>query len=81
MARTGRKKPGLRVLVWLGVLLAALTAVLAGGTIAGQASWSPKLALDLEGHMGYPVDVECALSFPRPIHFRGFECFELRVRR
>ena len=49
MARTGRKKPGLRVLVWLGVLLAALTAVLAGGTIAGQASWAPKLALDLEG--------------------------------
>ncbi|TQJ61087.1 preprotein translocase subunit SecD [Arthrobacter sp. SLBN-83] len=49
MARTGRNKPGLRVLVWLGVLLAALTAVLAGGTIAGQASWAPKLALDLEG--------------------------------
>lgn len=49
MARTGRKKPGLRVLVWLGVILAVLTAVLAGGTIAGQASWAPKLALDLEG--------------------------------
>ncbi|MDP9887890.1 protein translocase subunit SecD [Pseudarthrobacter enclensis] len=49
MARTGRKKPGLRVLVWLGVLLAALTAVLAGGTAVGQASWAPKLALDLEG--------------------------------
>ncbi|HAP91681.1 MAG TPA: protein translocase subunit SecD, partial [Arthrobacter bacterium] len=49
MARTGPKKAGLRVLVWLGVVLAALTAVLAAGTIAGQASWSPKLALDLEG--------------------------------
>ena len=49
MARTGPKKPGLRVLVWLGVLLATLTAVLAGGTLAGQASWAPKLALDLEG--------------------------------
>ncbi|ADX73188.1 protein translocase subunit SecD [Pseudarthrobacter phenanthrenivorans] len=49
MARTGPKKPGLRVLVWLGVILAALTAVLAGGTLAGQASWAPKLALDLEG--------------------------------
>ncbi|HSU46409.1 MAG TPA: protein translocase subunit SecD [Arthrobacter sp.] len=49
MARTGRKKPGLRVLVWLGVILAALTAVLAGGIVAGQASWAPKLALDLEG--------------------------------
>jgi preprotein translocase subunit SecD len=37
------------VLVWLGVILAVLTAVLAGGTMAGQASWAPKLALDLEG--------------------------------
>jgi preprotein translocase subunit SecD len=37
------------MLVWLGVLIAAMTAVLAGGTIAGQASWTPKLALDLEG--------------------------------
>ena len=49
MARTGPKNSGLRVLVWLGVILAVLTAVLAGGTIAGQASWAPKLALDLEG--------------------------------
>ena len=49
MARTGRKKPCPRVLVWLGVLLAAMTAVLAGGTCPGQASWTPKLALDLEG--------------------------------
>src|SRR6478752_4203632 len=49
MARTGRKKPSLRVLVWLGVILAAMTAVLAGGTMSGVASWSPKLALDLEG--------------------------------
>jgi preprotein translocase subunit SecD len=37
------------VLVWLGVILAVMTAVLAGGSIAGQASWAPKLALDLEG--------------------------------
>lgn len=37
------------MLVWLGVLIAAMTAVLAGGTIAGQAGWAPKLALDLEG--------------------------------
>ena len=49
MARTGRNKPSLRVLVWLGVILAVLTAVLAGGTMAGKASWAPKLALDLEG--------------------------------
>ena len=37
------------MLVWLGVLIAAMTAVLAGGTMAGQAGWAPKLALDLEG--------------------------------
>lgn len=49
MARTGPKNSALRVLVWLGVILAVMTAVLAGGSIAGQASWAPKLALDLEG--------------------------------
>lgn len=49
MARTGPNNSGLRVLVWLGVMIAVLTAVLAGGTISGQASWAPKLALDLEG--------------------------------
>lgn len=49
MARSGPKHSGIRVLVWLGVVLAVLTAVLAGGTLAGQASWAPKLALDLEG--------------------------------
>jgi preprotein translocase subunit SecD len=37
------------VLVWLGVILAVMTAVLAGGNMAGKASWAPKLALDLEG--------------------------------
>ncbi|WP_427174921.1 protein translocase subunit SecD [Arthrobacter sp. 92] len=49
MARTGPKNPALRVLVWLGVILAVMTAVLAGGNMAGKASWAPKLALDLEG--------------------------------
>ena len=49
MARTGPKNSALRVLVWLGVIVAVMTAVLAGGTIAGHASWAPKLALDLEG--------------------------------
>ncbi|MEE2523398.1 protein translocase subunit SecD [Pseudarthrobacter sp. J75] len=49
MARSGPKHSGIRVLVWLGVVIAVLTAVLAGGTLAGQASWAPKLALDLEG--------------------------------
>lgn len=49
MARTGPKSTAVRVLVWLGVIIAVLTAVLAGGNLAGQASWAPKLALDLEG--------------------------------
>ncbi|OFI37880.1 protein-export membrane protein SecD [Arthrobacter sp. SW1] len=49
MARTGRKNPARRVLIWLVAIFAALTAVLGGGVIAGQASWAPKLALDLEG--------------------------------
>ncbi|MCX6500450.1 MAG: protein translocase subunit SecD [Arthrobacter sp.] len=49
MARTGPKNSARRVLVWLGVMIAVLTAVLAGGTMAGHASWAPKLALDLEG--------------------------------
>ncbi len=49
MARTGPKNRAVRSLVWLGVILAVMTAVLAGGVVAGQASWAPKLALDLEG--------------------------------
>ncbi len=49
MARTGPKNSALRVLVWLGVIVAVMTAVLAGGTMSGHASWAPKLALDLEG--------------------------------
>lgn len=49
MARTGPKNTARRVLVWLGVILAVMTTVLAAGTMAGHASWAPKLALDLEG--------------------------------
>jgi preprotein translocase subunit SecD len=49
MARTGPKNRAVRSLVWLGVILAVLTAALAGGVISGQANWAPKLALDLEG--------------------------------
>ncbi|GAA2197389.1 protein translocase subunit SecD [Sinomonas flava] len=48
MARS-RTRPGLKTLLSLVVLLLALAGILAGGTIAGQASWAPKLALDLEG--------------------------------
>lgn len=48
MARS-RTRPGLRTLISLGVLLLALAGILAGGAMAGKASWAPKLALDLEG--------------------------------
>ncbi|WP_369044623.1 protein translocase subunit SecD [Sinomonas sp. P10A9] len=48
MARS-RTRPGLRTLISLGVILLALAGILAGGAIAGKASWAPKLALDLEG--------------------------------
>ncbi|MBT2512696.1 protein translocase subunit SecD [Arthrobacter sp. ISL-30] len=49
MARKGPRIPGRKVLLWLGAVFAVLTAVLAGGVMTGQASWAPKLALDLEG--------------------------------
>lgn len=49
MARSRSKRPGVRTLIWLVVLFVALVSVLGGGAIAGQASWAPKLALDLEG--------------------------------
>lgn len=48
MARS-RTRPGLKTLISLGVILVALVGILAGGVIAGKASWAPKLALDLEG--------------------------------
>lgn len=48
MARS-RTRPGLKTLISLGVILLALVGILAGGVVAGQASWAPKLALDLEG--------------------------------
>ncbi|MEV7604469.1 protein translocase subunit SecD [Paenarthrobacter sp. NPDC089322] len=49
MARTGPKNPARRVLTWLGAIFVVLTAVLGGGVMSGNASWAPKLALDLEG--------------------------------
>ncbi|MDQ4501158.1 protein translocase subunit SecD [Sinomonas sp. ASV322] len=49
MARSRTKRPGLRTLVWLVVLFVALVAALSGGVLVAQASWAPKLALDLEG--------------------------------
>ncbi len=38
-----------RSLTWLGVIIAALFAINAAGVIWGGGSWTPKLALDLEG--------------------------------
>lgn len=49
MARTGPATAARRVLVWLGVIFLVLSGLLAGGTVWGNASWVPKLALDLEG--------------------------------
>jgi preprotein translocase subunit SecD len=49
MARSGRNTAAKRTLIWLGVLIAVLTAALSGGVLSNQASWAPKLALDLEG--------------------------------
>lgn len=38
-----------RSLTWLGVLIVALFGINAAGVIWGEGSWTPKLALDLEG--------------------------------
>jgi preprotein translocase subunit SecD len=38
-----------RSLTWLGVITLGLLAILIGGILASNASWAPKLALDLEG--------------------------------
>ncbi len=38
-----------RSLTWLGVIIAALFAINAAGVLWGGGSWTPKLALDLEG--------------------------------
>ncbi len=44
-----RRSRPLRTLITLGVLLAALFGAIAAGTRWSDASWSPQLALDLEG--------------------------------
>ncbi|WP_209730610.1 protein translocase subunit SecD [Arthrobacter sp. CAN_C5] len=49
MPRTGPGTAAKRTLVWLGVMFALLAVLLGSGSIWGTASWSPKLALDLEG--------------------------------
>ncbi len=49
MARTRPTSMARRTLLWLGTIFIALAMLLGGGSIWGQASWAPKLALDLEG--------------------------------
>lgn len=49
MARTGPGSAAKRTLVWLGVVFALLALLLGGGSLWSNASWAPKLALDLEG--------------------------------
>ena len=49
MAKNTPVKKAWRSLAWLGVITAALVGVLGYGVAIGEASWTPKLALDLEG--------------------------------
>ncbi|UWX95898.1 protein translocase subunit SecD [Arthrobacter zhaoxinii] len=49
MPRTGPGSAAKKTLLWLGVILAALALLLGGGSMWSNASWTPKLALDLEG--------------------------------
>ncbi|MHA7277137.1 protein translocase subunit SecD [Arthrobacter sp. HLT1-21] len=49
MPRTGPGTAAKRTLVWLGVMFALLAVLLGSGSVWSTASWSPKLALDLEG--------------------------------
>jgi len=49
MARSAPARAATRSLVWLAVITAALFAILGAGTLWSNATWAPKLALDLEG--------------------------------
>jgi len=49
MARSAPVRAATRSLVWLAVITALLFAVLGGGVLWSNASWTPKLALDLQG--------------------------------
>ncbi|MDJ0313349.1 protein translocase subunit SecD [Arthrobacter sp. H35-D1] len=49
MARTGPTSTARRTLLWLAAIIIACTLAVAGGVLAGAASWEPKLGLDLEG--------------------------------
>lgn len=49
MARSQTTRKALRSLTWLLVLVAGLVGINAAGVLWGGGSWTPKLALDLEG--------------------------------
>jgi len=49
VASSSPVKSASRSLIWLGIIVAVLVAVLGGGVLWGGASWMPKLGLDLEG--------------------------------
>ncbi|GAB3797916.1 protein translocase subunit SecD [Humibacter antri] len=49
MANSSPVKSASRSLIWLGVIVVALMLVLGGGVLFSNATWLPKLGLDLEG--------------------------------
>lgn len=49
MAQSTAVKKAWKTLVWLAVVFAVLVGTIAGGVLWSDATWTPKLALDLEG--------------------------------
>ena len=49
MARSTPARQAWRSLAGLGTIIAVLAAILAAGVLWSTATWTPKLALDLEG--------------------------------
>ena len=49
MAKSSPTKKAWRSLSWLGVIIVGLIALNGVGVATGGGSWTPKLALDLEG--------------------------------
>ncbi|GAA2222004.1 protein translocase subunit SecD [Herbiconiux moechotypicola] len=49
MAQSSAVKTAWKTLIWLAVIFAVLIGTLAGGVLWSTATWTPKLALDLEG--------------------------------
>ncbi|TFC98159.1 protein translocase subunit SecD [Cryobacterium sinapicolor] len=49
MAKSSPAKKAWRSLTWLGVIIVGLIALNTAGVLTGSGSWTPKLALDLEG--------------------------------